>query len=938
MAVNNNLYPPIVDTYMPAFLINSGNTANSVCRVYFSLSPFNSYEEVHSRAQITVRSQATNLSMLNTKKYPCEIMLKDVKKDESRNTDDKYYIQIERSDMENGFEINQYYKVQIRFTSTDADASVKSTDNPQQIDGWLAANQSLFSEWSTVCLIRGISSPTLDVNGFTIDSINYWPQSNVDLIGTLTFDDGNETETLKNYQIKLYDIDGNLLTDSGLMYSNNYNNINSFNYTLKYNLIEGEYYTLFVEYTTQNLYQELKEYNLMIIESYADKLDADLSYVLNQENAYIGINIKSREGAATFVGNITIRRTSSESNFTIWEDVNTVSITEDQELDYTWYDFTIESGIWYRYCAQKRSSTGQRGVIIELKEPKMLIFDDMFLTGQDRQLKIQFNPTMSSFKRNVTESNTTTIGSKYPFIKRNGYAYYRSFPIGGLISSEIEDEYNFATREEILKGEENVEMYDKYNKEHRIIPEYDFTYEREFREKVEEFLMDNTVKLFRSPTEGNILVKLMDVNFQPNQTLGRRLYSFTATAYEIDDFTVENCEKYSIQSLGEYTKHFSYPDSYFGQLSLDNPIPAGTEILNLIQKKYQQYAQPGYNVIIKNLDFLRLEINNEPWLIAEGNDGPYLIEANKLKAVNEDKETIIAGYLVYINGIPIVINREGRYELTNEGTEITSLYFPADTNVTIDFNANIKQSLNESIGDTESSPNEPKSMTFETVLGQCWGGFSYKDSIIQQIWNKYYEKYSDYGQALYYLNNITVEADPMTVIYVKENKDFDYERHVIGQTCMLDFNDDNANILSLYFAGIHFKLANDAEMERDTVPDYIYKETGITLNEDLIIRDYKYIRNGVYTLTPGFITKHPELMSELNIINSNRTIQAAKSALINKTDTDFIKFMENKIAKANDRYIYYNDKFWLFTEDDDLLCPVEAMINYSCDIIKERYK
>ena len=52
--------------------------------------------------------------------------------------------------------------------------------------------------------------------------------------------------------------------------------------------------------------------------------------------------------------------------------------------------------------------------------------------------------------------------------------------------------------------------------------------------------------MFRSPAEGNILVRLMDVNLTPEQTLGRMLYSFSATAYEIDDITAESYEKYGI--------------------------------------------------------------------------------------------------------------------------------------------------------------------------------------------------------------------------------------------------------------------------------------------------------------------------------------------------------------------------------------------------------
>ena len=316
MAVNNNLYPPITSSYEPAFLINSGDPVKDVCRVYFSLSSFNSYSDIKN-AQVTVRNQVTNLSMLDKSKYPCEVKLTMVQEDKDRKTDDKYYIEINKSDMKNGnFEINQYYKVQIRFTGTNAGDVDLAT--PQQIDGWLAANLSLFSEWSTVCLVRGISSPTLHIDNFDAAAdVTYLADINIDVLGTLTFADAAETETLKSYRIKLLDEDRNILTDSGLVYSNNYNSINSFSYTLQYGLVEGNAYILSVEYTTQNLYNELDEYPFVAIQTYAEKLDAELKYILDEENAAIGINIKGHEGVKPTMGDITIRRTSSESNFTI---------------------------------------------------------------------------------------------------------------------------------------------------------------------------------------------------------------------------------------------------------------------------------------------------------------------------------------------------------------------------------------------------------------------------------------------------------------------------------------------------------------------------------------------------------------------------------------------------------------------------------------------
>ena len=103
------------------------------------------------------------------------------------------------------------------------------------------------------------------------------------------------------------------------------------------------------------------------------------------------------------------------------------------------------------------------------------------------------------------------------------------------------------------------------------------------------------------------------------------------------------------------------------------------------------------------------------------------------------------------------------------------------------------------------------------------------------------------------------------------------------------------------------------------------------------MRDYKLIRNGVYVLTPGFLEKYPEKIVSPNRIAS-RTMQRSKTPVITKVNNEFEKFMVKKIENSANRYIWYNDRFWLFTEDNDLLCAVEASIDYTCDIIKERYQ
>jgi len=46
--IGNSLYPPIMPTYQAAFIYTNA------CRVYFSLSPYNSYESILKDAQIPV--------------------------------------------------------------------------------------------------------------------------------------------------------------------------------------------------------------------------------------------------------------------------------------------------------------------------------------------------------------------------------------------------------------------------------------------------------------------------------------------------------------------------------------------------------------------------------------------------------------------------------------------------------------------------------------------------------------------------------------------------------------------------------------------------------------------------------------------------------------------------------------------------------------------
>lgn len=544
MAVTLNLYPPVVDTVMPAFLISSGVSQDDICRVYFSLSLFNTLSQIEN-AQVTVRNQATNKSALDSTKYPSEVMLKQILIDEGKTTDDKYYIEIRPEDIENGhFVVDKYYKVQIRFTSKDV-PTVPSLEPPQAIDAWLTDNLMYFSEWSTVCLIRGISQPQLTLKDFDggITEI-YSTIANTSIVGRLSFADENETEVLSYYNIQLYDRLDNLLLDSGDIYTNSFSDPNSINYDINYAFTPQETYYFRLKYVTSNLYENIEEYTFTVIAAETQVPEVDVTLTPNENNGYVKVSVESQKVFTEFTGSMIIRRSSDKTNFTIWEDMYIQTFEHVAAVKFWWKDFSIESGVLYQYAVQAVDENGARSSLIKAKDPIIVVFDDIFLTAGDKQIKIRFNPSLTSFKHTISEVKIDTIGSKYPFIKRNGYVDYIQFPLGGLITSAMDEEGLFLNKEESYG--EYLPYYDAYNEEHDIPLWQDIIWEKRFRDKVSNFLHEEGLKLFRSPTEGNILVKVMDVNFQPNQTLGRRLWSFTSNAYEMDECTLENLYKYGI--------------------------------------------------------------------------------------------------------------------------------------------------------------------------------------------------------------------------------------------------------------------------------------------------------------------------------------------------------------------------------------------------------
>ena len=198
----------------------------------------------------------------------------------------------------------------------------------------------------------------------------------------------------------------------------------------------------------------------------------------------------------------------------------------------TFIDNTVEQGITYMYY------TGGAVTMVQAD------FEDIFLSDSEHSLRIRFNPKVNSFKTTLQEQKIDTIGGKFPFFVRNGNLKYREIPIGGLISYEMDDYFEFGARpvEDALT---RITTADSQSWE-PMTPARRFYTERQFKLAVQDWLMNGKPKLFRSPTEGNYIIRLMNVSLSPEEKLSRMLHSFTATGYEVADYTWDNLKEYKL--------------------------------------------------------------------------------------------------------------------------------------------------------------------------------------------------------------------------------------------------------------------------------------------------------------------------------------------------------------------------------------------------------
>lgn len=555
-----SLYPPVVDSYIPAFLISKEKFT-----IQFRLSDLNSdshFENVQAviynakSGQNVVKLQ-DNSSIGHYRRTGIILNLPYRVVEDEYNL---YEVDILQDDiLSDAFnKPGLTYKIQLRLS--------KETYNPNYTSSqadWISSNAGSFSEWSTALYTTSIASIDCRLNldsGNGISGLwNSYPSDFLFISGTFT--SNPSSEVVEEYYFILYDENEEEVERSEVL---TLKNTNSFEYSFFSELENHKHYYLTFHYTTRNYYEGgFDKEKLTIDYQEEDALFYALKTIedgiagtdlgLEQDEGYIAFKIRPTDNnnITEPIYTIDIRRSDSESLFKKWITIKQIigNVSTIEQLPIM-IDNTIESGVFYQYKLQIKKVNEDSKISRSFGETQKISrdFEDTYLIGKDhRQLKLRFNNTLGNYVYQVVESKQDTIGGRYPIITRNTASYYRSFTINGLISFQSDEQNSFYTQDEIYGDKEIKQLYkNKYYSQQGSdsskdinLDIYDIYYEKKFREKVIEFLYDGKIKLFKSPTEGNILVRLMNVSLNPNQSLGRMLYTFSCTAYEIGEVEME---------------------------------------------------------------------------------------------------------------------------------------------------------------------------------------------------------------------------------------------------------------------------------------------------------------------------------------------------------------------------------------------------------------
>ena len=360
MGINQKPYPPIVDDWNPVAIRGED------IRIYFSLSAYNSIYDIRQDVVLVDIVDINNNSSVVDTTYNKGFQLVE----EFYLADDgSYYIEIPQYKVT--IDSGRLYKVQLRFVSQKCSAprdDFLTIDYYQQID--------YISDFSKVALLKIISRPTLELNGFpeintTVTYLISTPS--LMLSGKLKFAEEDDDECLASYNIKIYEnylgeasTKDTLFLNSGIIFPDT-RELNLINFLVKKDLTNRHYYLLAFTYTTKSGYTNTEYYNFTTIyEAETPTLPPVIETTLDKEDGSVIVkifdyNLSNPDDRSYYSGYMVLRRSSSIDNFLTWEEMRYFKY-KNEIINEEIKDYTVQAGVIYRYQVIPINWIGYRGV------------------------------------------------------------------------------------------------------------------------------------------------------------------------------------------------------------------------------------------------------------------------------------------------------------------------------------------------------------------------------------------------------------------------------------------------------------------------------------------------------------------------------------------------------------------------------------------------
>lgn len=543
--MNNIIFAPQVNLIQPAFQYGAATGEN--IKIYFSVSTFNTIENIQD-LKVDYELRDTNLQA----GWGTNIIAQQQNVDISFEKNQFVFI-INFSQVRNKLVVNQFYEVQLRLRY-----------------------QGQTSDWSQKTLIRPIPFVQQIILEQFINIFNL-TSAPEEISGYIQYNDGSYIEQIKEIQIRITHNNNEVYRKP---YQENFLGTYFKIDTSDMILSEGNY-VVYIDYITINGYHYIDTVGIAF-SIYKDNTEvAPNKLALSSLDIKPDFNDGSMSFKATFIGDVVneagvlkVLRADSIHEYLNWKVLTSASMSSLNFSAIYWKDYFMDNGNVYKY---RFSYTTDNAVYIvdtypckttdqtiEYKDIEAVAnFEDIFLSDANFQLAIRYNPTISNLKWVTQESLSNSLGGKFPIVRINGETHYRQFNISGTLSFFAEDsvrETGFDSCNRDMRAwldETNhslffdtdtafdyieSEQFKSYKKNPDVI-------EKRFRDLAMQFLTNKKPKLFRSLTEGNMVIYLNNISFTPNKQLGRNIYDFSATATEFCEATYNNLKKYHLKSL-----------------------------------------------------------------------------------------------------------------------------------------------------------------------------------------------------------------------------------------------------------------------------------------------------------------------------------------------------------------------------------------------------